>query len=215
MTILYTPIDIEFDMPGEAELINWHANNNILDHDYKKYVGYWHDYAAVAIRNGTDSWRSSEMLFGWINKREIIKDAKLVFNPDFASKFPGLVDLINKLPFEQIGAVAMMKQLNIIGPHKDSGPTNEADEPRRYLVYLTNPKESTFYLTDGVTKVFPTIDEQYRCFAFDNTLYDHGADIPTNDKIILLIAGFLDPAKHTALVERSVSKFTDKVVYEI
>jgi hypothetical protein len=210
--ILYTPLDIKCPAPNIDKFENWFNDNIILDNEYKKHVGEWHDYAAVAARVDTVNWRSSNIIFDWINNRHVIPGAQLYFNPTFKNAFPELVTCITQLPFKQIGAVAAMKQIGEIGAHSDKGCLLEGAEPRRYSVYLTNPTYNTFYLYANNKKIYPVFDDEYRCFAFNNFDTTHGADSPTGLKIIFLISGMLDEKKHEELINKSIKKFSDKAI---
>jgi hypothetical protein len=210
--ILYTPIDIPCPAPDLDKFENWFNNNYILDNKYKKYVGEWHDYAAVALRINPDNWRSSEILFDWLTQRHIVPDANLYFNPTFEKLFPDLVECVTQLPFKQIGAVAAMKQIGEVGHHSDKGCLLDGVEPRRYSIYLTNSQYNTFYLYNNNQKVYPMFDDMYRCFAFNNFETTHGADTPIGLKIIFLVSGILDEEKHAELIARSIKKFSNKAI---
>ena len=105
-----------------------------------------------------------------------------------------------------------MKQTGEVVEHVDNGCRPEGIEPKRYSVYLTDPKYNTFYVYGNGTKHYPTFDNDYRCFAFNNFETMHGADAPTGLKIIFIISGMIDEEKHKELIERSTSKFADKVI---
>ena len=210
--ILYTPIDIPCPAPELDKFEHWFNNNYILDNEYKKHLGEWHDYAAVALRINPENWQTSEIIFDWVKQRHYVEGAGLYFNPTFESSFPELVNCIKQMPFKQIGAIAAMKQTGEVVEHVDNGCRPEGIEPKRYSVYLTDPKYNTFYVYGNGTKHYPTFDNDYRCFAFNNFETMHGADAPTGLKIIFIISCMIDEEKHKELIERSTSKFADKVI---
>jgi hypothetical protein len=210
--ILYTPIDIPCPAPDLDKFEEWFDNNYILDEEYKKHLGEWHTYAAVALRINPDNWRTSEIIFDWVKQRHSVPGAGLHFNPTFEIAFPELVSCIKQLPFKQIGAIAAMKQTGEVTEHVDSGCRPEGIEPKRYSVYLTDPKQNTFYINGNGVKHYPKFDNNYRCFAFNNFETTHGADAPNGLKVIFIISGMLDEEKHAELIARSIEKFSDKAI---
>lgn len=210
--ILYTPIDIKCPAPDLSKFEEWFSNNYILDTEYKKQVGEWHDYAPVAIRINPSNWRSSDILSDWMTQRYVVPNANLYFNPTFEKLFPDIVSCIKQLPFKQIGAIAAMEQTGEVGHHVDSGCLPDGIEPKRYSIYLTDTQYNTFYLYNEDKKMYPIFDDNYRCFAFNNFETTHGADAPTGLKIIFVISGILDEEKHAELIARSIKKFSDKAI---
>lgn len=215
MTLIYTPVDIEYVHPNEQDIIDWFNENQMTDLTYNEYVKGRHIWATVACRGQPRDWGHFDCFTDhWGNNREYIEGAELVWRPGFKERFPELVKLIEAQPFKQIGGVAMIKQIGPVELHNDTPDLYNPTEPRRYLTYLTNPEYNTFHLTDGVTKFIPSIDDKYRCFAFNNTALQHGADWPTKGtKILLTTAGVVDNEKHEELIARSVEKFKEKVIY--
>ena len=215
MKLIYTPIDIEYTHPNEDDIIAWFEENKMTDTTYSEYVNGRHVWATVATRGAPKDWSQfTSFSEHWGAKREYIEGAELVWRPRFAEKFPELVKLILSQPFKQIGGVAMIKQIGPVAMHNDTYDIYQPTEPRRYLTYLTDPTHNSFHLSDGVNKYIPSIDINYRCFAFNNTDLQHGADWPTTGtKILLTTAGVIDEEQHSRLIDRSVEKFKDKVLY--
>lgn len=215
--VLYTPIDINFEMPAEADILDWFETHKLTDTTYSEYVNNRHIYCAVAIRGKPKDWYKFDMWWThWFENRNIVEGAELYFHPGFEERFPGLVSLIKQQPFEQIGGVAIIQQIGPIPVHRDTFDHHMPVEPRRYMTYLSDPKYNTFFLTNKDTgeKRFPTIDDQYRCFAFNNDDIFHGADWHGRPKLLLTTTGIIDHRKHEELLNRSIEKFKDKVIYE-
>jgi len=127
--------------------------------------------------------------------------------------FPGLVDCIMQLPFVEIGAVGLLKQLKEIEPHVDTFDPTMPTEPRRYLVLLTPPAENTFYiLKNDIPEVVP-VHPDYRAFAFNSTDTTHGAIAPSGIKILMSVVGILDHDAHAALITRSMDKFKEWTIF--
>lgn len=217
MTVLYTPIDIEFDLPAADDIQDWFDQYKMTDTTYSEYVNNRHVYCSIATRGEPPSWYTFEQWWHcWYNNREYVEGAELVYHPGFKERFPGLVQLIEQQPFKQIGGVAIIQQIGPIPVHQDTFDHHNPTQPSRYLTYLTDPQYNTFYLVNEVTgeKRFPQIDNQYRCFAFNNNNIQHGAEWHGRNKLLMTTAGILDNRQHAALISRSVEKFADKVIYE-
>jgi len=211
--IVYTPIDIEFDMPSENALIEWFENNKVLDTDYWEYTENRHTWCFIAMRHMPSDWRRFNAWREWFNERVASNSTDLFFAPGFEELFPSLANAIRQLPFKEIGASGMLMQMGAVPPHRDTYDPDQPQEPRRYIIYITNPSDSTFYIQHGDVKIYPQIDEKYRCFAFNNTDVLHGADPTFKTKIILSTAGIIDQKKHNELLSRSIKKFSNKVIY--
>jgi hypothetical protein len=210
MTIIYTPIDIEFEIPDEQEIVDWFNNHKIKEKDYWEYEQGRHEWCYVALRKEPKDWHTYEAWLDWSTERKPIKDAGLFFYPGFEERFPGLAKCVRELPFAQIGTSGFIMQIGEIPPHQDAA--YEITEPRRYIIYVTDPDYNTFYLEHQGKRIFPEIDKKYRCFAFNNSDVQHGA-VPTNrTKILLSTVGIMDETKHQELLERSIKKFADKVL---
>jgi len=210
--ILYTPIDIEFEMPNEQEIIDWFNEHKIQDTDYWEYKQGRHTWCYVALRKEPSSWYTYDPWLDWANHRKPIDNPELVFHPGFEEKFPGLAKCVKELPFDQVGTSGFIMQMGEIPPHQDTITEYDPDEPRRYIIYVTEPEENTFYLLHNHKKYYPQIDRKYRCFAFNNNNIEHGADSPKGTKILLSTVGILNRDKHKDLINRSIKKFSDKVI---
>jgi len=210
--ILYTPIDIEFEMPNEQEIIDWFHEHKIQDTNYWEYREGRHTWCYVALRQEPKSWYTYDAWLDWANERQPIDDPDLVFHPGFEERFPGLAKCIRELPFDQIGTSGFIMQMNEIPAHQDTITEYDPIEPRRYIIYVTDPEENTFYLWYNGKKYYPNIDNKYRCFAFNNNDIEHGADAPINTKILLSTVGIMNEQKHKELIQRSIEKFNNKVI---
>lgn len=210
MTVIYTPIDIEFDIPDEHEIIEWFHENKITDTDYWEYAEGRHEWCYVALRKEPKDWRTYDAWLDWSKERKPIEHAGLYFHPGFEERFPGLAKCIRELPFDQIGTSGFIMQIGTIPPHQDSA--YEIIEPRRYIIYVTDPRYNTFYLEHEGKKIFPEIDEKYRCFVFNNSDVLHGAEPTNRTKILLSTVGIMNEKKHKELLDRSIAKFHDKVI---
>lgn len=212
MKLAYTPLDIDFELPERSVVENWFNKNTIQEGTHWSIQDRYHEWALAACRVQPENWRSLAVYENWKKAPFInIKNAGLYFAPGFEETFPGLVKFLKESPFEQIGAAGFLKQLGPIELHRDTYDPTQPEEPRRYLVYITEPANNTFYLKDGVDgyeyniKIHP----KYRAFAFNNTDVLHGAREPIDNKILFSVIGTLNLDAHRKLIERSSSRFSD------
>lgn len=212
--VIYTPIDIKFDVPDEQELLAWFDENQITD-DYPEKKNGRHEWAVCACRGEPADWRSYKCWTeNWFSNRNYVEGIDLVFNPSFEKQFPSIAEMIRQLPFIQLAGAAMLKQIGEIPAHMDTFDHHVPPEPSKYRAYLTDPQYNTFYLNKDKDKIFPTIDNDYRLFCFNNVALTHGAVVNTAPKILLTMTGIMDVEKHKELLKRSIDKFSDKVLYE-
>jgi len=213
MTVLFTPIDIEFELPSEQELIDWYNSHKMLDTDYWEYTENRHQWCLVASRENHTNWREFIAWQKWTTNRNLIGSTELFFHDDFELKFPSLANAIRQLPFKEIGATGFIRQMGAeIEPHMDTDNVYGFEEPRRYVFFVSKIEDNTFFMYPNNNKVYPIIHPKYRLSAFNNTACEHGADSPRGWKMLLSTTGILDKEKHEALIKRSIEKFSDYVI---
>lgn len=211
--LIYLPIDIDVDWPDEAILIDWFHHHKLLDTDYWEYSSNRHTWAMTSACKQPADWRryDNEM---WENRREKGINQGVLLHPGLEETFPSIANCLRQLPFEQLTVSGMLYQMGEIPPHKDAYDVNEPLEPRRYTIYLTDPRYNTFYFsTDetGENKIYPRLVTP--CFAFNNNDVWHGAVATKRPKIILTAAGIIDNDKHEDLLKKSLEKYKDYALY--
>lgn len=216
MKVAYTPLDIKFSIPEVNDVIKWFDANRIQEDDFWVFKDERHEWAIVACREQVQNWRSIDPYTKWIDSKfQMLPVTRLIFAPGFEKLFPELVTVIKKLPFKQIGVAGFLKQLSNIEPHIDTFDLTKPNEPARYLIYITNHDENTFYMeTLSGQRLDIDIHPHYRAFAFNNVDFKHGAETPHKTKILLSVVGILDHDKHDELISRSIRKFKDYVVID-
>ena len=209
MTVLYTPLDIEFTMPPVEDIYKWFDANKIYDPEFWVFKEGRHDWALAAASHVPENWQRIKPYEDWLAQdHKWSENAELVFAPGFEESLPGLAQAIRSMPFLEIGAVGLLKQKKEIEPHTDTKDPTNPKEPRRYMMYLTDIETNTFYVDDKLINIHP----DYRAFAFNNTDAKHGAFPPRDDKILMSVVGILDQEWHEELIARSVAKFPDYVM---
>jgi hypothetical protein len=213
MTVLYTPLDIEVEPFESHAVIDWFDANKIDEPDYWVFKEGRHEWALAGASQPVNDWTKIKPYEDWLaQKFEPSTDAELHFAPGFESALPQIVAAIRQMPFKEIGAVGLLKQLIEIDPHTDTHDPSNPTEPSRIMMFLTEPSENTFYMLDQDQVKLAHIHPEYRAFAFNNNAAKHGALPPKDVKILLSVVGILDHAQHQELIERSVAKFADLVI---
>jgi hypothetical protein len=212
--LAYVPVDIPVELPKEQDIVDWFDSHKVTDGDYWEYQSNRHTWAIVAARKDLSDWRKIDFDL-WNSRRELQENSELYFHPGFESQFPSLVSAIRNLPFKQITYAGMLLQMGEIASHQDTYDENNPIEPRRYNIYLTDPAYNTFYMSkeENSQRVFPEIDNKYRCFAFNNSQVWHGAEPTNRTKIMIAITGIVDDTASQVLIARSLEKFKDKALY--
>lgn len=211
--LVYLPIDIDVDWPDEDLLVDWFHQHKLLDTDYWEYQSNRHTWAMISTCTLPRDWRRYDKEM-WDNRRKEGINEGMLFHPGFEKIFPGLANCIKQLPFKQLSVSGLLYQMGEIPLHKDTHDITNPVEPRRYTIYLTDPKYNTFYFsTDeiGKNKIYPDIVTP--CFAFNNTDVWHGAAVSLRPKIILTTAGIIDHEKHNALLQKSLEKYNSQAIY--
>jgi hypothetical protein len=212
VTVLYTPLDIKVGPFDEQKLIEWFNINKIYEPDYWVFKDGRHEWALAGASQPVDNWQRIKPYEDWLAQKFTESDnALLHFAPGFAEAFPALVAVIDQMPFKEIGAIGLLKQLIEIEPHTDTHDPTQPNEPSRCMMFLTDPNENTFYI-DGHDPV--KIHPDYRAFAFNNKATKHGALPPKGVKILMSVVGILDHDAHDELIARSVNKFPQWVTVD-
>lgn len=212
MTYLYLPIDIHFDLPDRHDLLSWFEANRIEDLGEWNFRDGEHEWALVATGQPVDDWRSIAPYASWQQQGYQHNSQNITrYAPGFTARFPGLFEAIERLPFREIGVAGMMRQLDVIAEHRDTYDPNEPQEPRRYLIYLTDPLHNTFWVRNGEPELVQ-IPDTTRVFAFNNSETTHGATAPTGEKILLSVVGIIDDERHQALLERSAQRYAEYAI---
>lgn len=211
--LIYLPIDIDVEWPDEAMIIDWFHHHKLLDTDYWEYTSQRHTWAMTSTCKQPSDWRryDAEM---WNNRRAEGVNQGVLMHPGLEEAFPSIANCIRQLPFKQLTVSGMLYQMGEIPPHQDAHDIHDPSEPRRYTIYLTDPRYNTFYFSkteSGEDKIYPNLITP--CFAFNNTDVWHGAVATKRPKIILTTAGILDHDRHEALLKKSLDKYKDYALY--
>lgn len=214
--LLYTQIDIPITLPEPADMEDFHWSHCVLNKDYEDIIQNRHDYTVACSRYPMDDWRILPTK-QYMDKKDWKiegREYQLNWNPDFAKRFPTIVDAILAAPFKEIAFAGWMRQISEYPAHTDSYDPLKPTEPRRYNILLTEPEHNTFWMRDENGEEWrPDSSKEYPMFAFNNIDTLHGTKPITKFKLMLGIVGIIDDDKHQELIKRSVTKFPEKALW--
>jgi hypothetical protein len=133
-----------------------------------------------------------------------------------------LKHIFDQLPFEKITNVYFKEQQSIVKPHVDVYPdmTFEVGEYKNILE--NEPAGYRIVLSGGTNKLFVKSGDEFKpavlptipgCYLLNSTKGIHMvADDP--GRKIIYIRGFLNPAQHTALIQKSLEKYKNLAILE-
>jgi hypothetical protein len=214
--LIYCQIDVPIVLPDPKDMEDFHFTHRVVNKDYEDIIQNRHDYTVACSRYNVDDWRilpTAKYMdkSGW---KEDSVEYKLQWNPDFAKRFPTLVDAILAAPFKEIAFAGWMRQINPYMLHQDSYDQQQPTEPRRYNILLTEPEHNTFYMEDGHGgEVRPNSSKEYPMFVFNNSDVMHGTKPLTKFKLMMGIVGIVDEERHLKLLQRSLEKFPENAIW--
>jgi len=166
-----------------------------------------------------------------------IKNLKEPLCKEFSNLFPQIEYFLRLLPFENYDHhlhVDIREQVVEILPHQDPQTKKQYDPffgPATYKNLILRECLETFYLLPESTNpdiiqydqrsnkelnyVFPLLPEETNWFAINNHKGFHGSfqTNPKYKKLTLFLSGKIDQKKHVDLIEKSISKFSNYVIY--
>lgn len=208
--IVYTPIDLPKLEVDKQQVYDLRTSEALLKQYPGTTFGCEHGAGEVLFLKA-NHFNEPEMdgeWFGWVDK-----------------EMPHVREFVEALPYKSI------RQLSFVAP--PAATVAHYDEPLNATPYLrmqspscyrvrwsdvTEPEEEVFYLSrdSEATKVYPVLPRDTDTFVYDGSVYEHGADrgFPMYDRCQIIISGILDLEKHHELLDRSIEKYKDYVLYD-
>jgi len=207
--IVYTPIDLpklEVDMDQVFELIN----DPLLEQVYPGTTFGCHHGAGKVLFLKENKFREPHgdgQWFEWVEE-----------------EMPHVKDFIDRLPYKTIRQLSFVAPPNATPAHYDEPYWGNEFMPKQspscYRIRwskVTNPEEEVFFMTkdSGETKYYPYLPPETNTFVYDGSVWEHGADkgFAINDRCQIIISGVLDIKKHQFLLDKSILKYSDCVLY--
>lgn len=208
--IVYTPIDLpklEIDKKQIKDLLT----SKTLLKEYPNTIFDCEHGAGKVLFLKHNNYREPEIdseWFAWVDK-----------------ELPNVKKFITNLPYKSI------RQLSFVAP--PAATSAHYDEPLNATPYLrkqspscyrirwsdvTNFEKEIFFLSKDseATKIYPVLPIETNTFVYDGSVYEHGADkgFPISDRCQIIISGILDIEKHHTLLDKSIKKYADYVLYD-
>lgn len=226
MGIAYLPIDLNFTLPDEQDIIDFCNSGTPLPKDFSPC---WDTHVIYSRLKKEDWYNVDTALYEIRNKTVYREDSVGRFYDNFDVKFPVFSKELMQLPFKDISYMTLFRQTSTVGAHYDRIANEVIDEtlsminedparlhlePKRYNILLTKFDYKSFFVseTDCTDPVYPEFDKNTPCFAFSLDEHAHGATYAGDNKIMLFISGSLDEEKHVELIQRSLEKYSNKVI---
>lgn len=143
-------------------------------------------------------------------------------------EIPQILDALHELPFDKFDYVIFVSFPDHgLGPHFDLPNKSMLDklrpwQPSQYRYRWTRVTEYTdepFYLTKdrGQTKIYPmTPIHETNAFCYAGCSWEHGLEkgYSPNERTILMPVGDINMTKAEKLIDRSIIKYSDYVLYD-
>jgi len=180
-----------------------------------------------------DARKQPHQDWNWVN----FKPKKKPIDSDLLKLFPDLDEKLRALPlldYESNGHFDFREQVVDNKPHQDPIAKSLADGdlgPTAYKNLVMRDVLETFYVLPNSTNpdivqyderpkeelnpVFPILPDTTDWFVLNNHLGYHGSFMApiAYRKITMFIAGKLNPTKHLELLNRSIEKYKDYIIY--
>lgn len=180
-----------------------------------------------------DERKSTHQDWSWVNFKKY--DQKV--DPDLLKIFPGLEEALRQLPFldfDNTTHIDIREQVVLNKPHQDPiaksmvikelGPTayknlvmRDVLETFYVLPTSTNPDIQQYDTRprEQLNPVFPVLPDDTDWFVLNNHLGFHGSFLepPQYRKLTMFFAAKLDTVKHLEIINRSIEKYKDYIIY--
>ena len=219
--VVWTPLDVPY-VNLDLDLM-WKRWTTIND---KKHVWFDKDKSDInSSRHSTYINHDYRALMLFTNGA-YYGDVKGEWYDFVHDEFPDVVKFIDSMPYDNVRWLAFVgRDTHGVGPHYD-----EYDKAREDLKYqepsqvrvrwskVTDWKKEHLYFTKdhAQTRIYPMLPPETNAMAYDGTVHEHGADAgyhPTK-RIQLMPMGTLNIPKWHDLLERSIEKYKDYVIYD-
>jgi hypothetical protein len=170
--------------------------------------------------------------WNWVNFKPVNKS----IDPDLLKIFPNLNEQFKALPLTDYESSHFDFREQVVNnkPHQDPIAKSLADRdlgPTAYKNLVMRDMLETFYVLptssnpniqlydkrprELLSPVFPILPNDTDWFALNNHVGYHGSFLapPEYRKITMFIAGKLDAVKHLEILNRSIEKYKDYIIY--
>jgi len=208
--IVYTPIDMPVLEVDTQQVYDLRTSEALFKEYPGTTFGCEHGAGEVLFlkHNHFNEPEMDGEWYGWVEK-----------------EMPHVKEFIEKLPYKSICQLSFVAPPGPTVAHYDQ-PLNATSlmipqSPSCYRIrwsHVTKPEEEVFYLSrdSEATKIYPMLPAETNTFVYDGSVWEHGADkgFPMYERCQIIISGILDIEKHHALLDKSIEKYKDFVIYD-
>jgi len=221
-TIAFLPLDLDYDLPDENEIIDYCYKNHIPSEVTRPSGPCWL-ITPVCGRFNPSEWYSKESFDNnWFN-RYVPNGLPLQFDRNIDETFPKIKYMLDQLPYRELTMATLFLQDREVGCHidwfekdNDTDPDERSieNEPRRFNIQLTNHHYKSTYVapSENGDKVYGKITKETPGYCISELYNWHGAHLIGKDKVTLFTTGLIDKKKRDDLINRSLEKFKDDAV---
>lgn len=145
------------------------------------------------------------------------------WKPWVASGFPQLISWFENLPFVNLRNVKLNRQMRRVighvdftkpGDAPDLWENNHRNEPCGYRMLVQGRREGCLWVQKSSgTREMCRMPEDTNAYVLDHTSGMHGVN-EDSDRWLIFCHAEIDPARHAALLEKSLSKYGELAIWD-
>lgn len=129
------------------------------------------------------------------------------------ARYPLLQPWFDLLPLINIKFARFSSQEGDMAPHVDRiDPSIDYGEPSGYRVVIRGDRSSKFYIVQGEDRVYPQLPDDTDTYIIRYRDTRHGVHADPG-RVTIYMEGDLDQAKHRQLLDHSVRRYRDHIVW--
>jgi len=223
-TIGFLPLDLDYQLPDENEIIKYCHKNHIKREFTEENGPCWLITPVCGRFNPADWYDHKKVNNHWFN-RYVSTKKELEFVNDIEKKFPNIKHMLNQLPYKELSIATLFLQISDVESHIDWFKDDNYDdpdeksienEPRRFNIQLSKHHYPSTFLsgTEKGEKYYANISQKTPGYCISEMYNWHGADLCGPDKITLFTTGLIDKEKRDQLINKSLLKYNkDAIIF--
>ena len=221
-TIAFLPLDLDYVLPDEDEIIKYCYENHI-EKEVTKTNGPWWLITPVCGRFNPKDWRNSKSSNEHWFQRYVSNGKELQYDNDIEKKFPSIKFMLDQLPYKELTIATLFLQISEVDCHIDWFKNDQyndltesliENEPRRFNIQLTKHHYRSSFLaaTETGERHYANITANTPGYCISEMYNWHGADLCGPNKVTLFTTGLIDKEKRDDLVNRSLQLYSNDAI---
>lgn len=221
-TIAYLPLDLDYRLPNEDEVIKYCYENHIPT-DVTSDSGPCWLITPVCGRFDPKDWFDKEKSNNHWFHRYVEYGLPVQYVNNIDKKFPEIKYMLEQLPYRELSIATLFLQYKNVECHldwfkydvyNDESEKSIENEPRRFNIQMSKHHYKSSFVagSEHGEKHYATITKEYPGYCISECYNWHGADLAGPDKITLFTTGLIDKEKRDNLINRSIEKFKDQAI---